>query len=59
MRGSRQEPPFFSESPTIPGSEPCCCQKGEGLQCMKGREEEKRRCKRACVCVLGGDGDVG
>lgn len=53
--------PFFSQSPSTPGSEPCHCQKGKGLQCLKGREKEKRRCKcaRVCVCALGGDGDIG
>lgn len=59
--GQQAGAPFFSQSPTIPGSAPCRCRKGERLQCVKGREEEKRRCKCACmcVCVLGGDGDVG
>lgn len=51
--GQQVGAPFFSQSPTIPGSEPRCCRKGKGLQCMKGREEEKRRCKCACACVLG------
>lgn len=55
--GQQAGAPFFSQSPTIPGAEPCRCQKGEGLQCMKGREEGKRRCKRACVrvCVCWGE----
>lgn len=51
--GQQAGAPFFSQNPTIPGSEPCCCQEGEELQCTKGREEEKRRHKRACVCAGG------
>lgn len=51
--GQQVGAPFFSQSPTIPGSEPRRCRKGKGLQCMKGREEEKRRCKCASACLLG------
>jgi len=53
--GQQPEAPFLSVSPTIPGSEPRRCRKGEGLQCVKGREEEKRTCKRACVRVCWGE----
>lgn len=49
--GQQSGAPFFSQSPTTPGSALCCCQKGEGLPCVKGREEGKRRCQRVCVCV--------